>query len=75
LVFYNGANHHYYVWDAKTNAWTVNSDVLCDPSQSNSGRDVSKPSNAGKSLEELRAGKGTKPIYTGRCYAEHVKSN
>lgn len=28
-----------------------------------------------KSLGELRDGKGTKPKYTGRCYAEHIKNN
>lgn len=75
LVFYNGANHHYYVWDTKTSAWIANPNVLCDPAQSNSGWDMSKASNADKNLEELRAGKGTKVIYTGKCYAEHVQSN
>jgi len=31
--------------------------------------------NKGLTLEDLRGGKGAKPMYTGKCYAEHVKSN
>lgn len=75
LVYYNGANHHYYVWDDKAKSWVVNSNVLCNPAQSNSGWNMSDKTNSGKTLDELKAGKGTKPIYTGKCYAEHVKSN
>ena len=74
LVYYNGANAHYYVWNEATAKWIVNQNILCDPRQSNSGWDMRKDSNRGRSLSELREGKGTKPVYTGRCYAEHVKN-
>jgi hypothetical protein len=74
LVHYNGANFHYYVWNDKQKGWVVNEKVLCDPEQSNTGWNVSLVANQEKTLKELRAGEGTKPVYTGRCYAEHIKS-
>jgi hypothetical protein len=74
LVYYNGANFHYYVWDSSAKKWIENSDVLCDPDQSNTGWNMSLVENKGKSLKDLRDGKGTKPVYTGRCYAEHINN-
>lgn len=73
LVYYNGANFHYLVWDGKK--WVKNENVRCDPQQSNKGWDLSQPENKNKTIDELRAGKGTAPKYTGRCYAEHIKQN
>jgi hypothetical protein len=75
LVFYNGANHHYLVWDANSKTWTKNETVICDPEQSNKGWYLKNSGNKNKSLEELKDGKGDRPIYTGRCYAEHIKKN
>ena len=75
LVYYNGANHHYHVWSDSTKAWVVNNEVVCDPKQSNMGWNTSIKCNENKTLEDLRNGKGSKPVYTGRCYAEHVKSS
>jgi hypothetical protein len=43
LVFYNGANYHYLVWDAGQKKWRENKEVLCDPEQSNSGWDLKPP--------------------------------
>lgn len=75
LVYYNGANRHYYVWSDLEKAWVVNDGVLCDPRESNKGWDMTADGNKGLTLEDLRGGKGAKPMYTGKCYAEHVKSN
>jgi hypothetical protein len=75
LVYYNGANAHYYIWSEQQGRWTVNDHVLCDPLQSNTGWDMTKAANQGKTLPDLRAGKGSKPKYTGRCYAEHIENN
>lgn len=75
LVFYNGANYHYLVWDGKLGKWVRNDSVLCDPAESNKGWDMNETSNKGKTVEQLRHGDGEKPKYTGRCYAEHVKNN
>lgn len=75
LVHYNGANHHYYIWSASAKTWVVNDEVLCDPKESNKGWDMTAKSNEKKTLEDLRNGKGGKPTYTGRCYAEHIKSH
>jgi len=74
LVFYNGANYHYLVWDSKGKKWIENEQVLCDPDQSNTGWDMTSGSNKGKSIAQLRKGEGDKPKYTGRCYAEHIKN-
>ncbi|MBP4045095.1 hypothetical protein [Chromobacterium violaceum] len=74
LAFYNGANYHYHVWDGKSKSWVVNPDIVCDPKESNKGWDVTKEENRGKSVEDLRKNKKSKPIYTGRCYAEHVNN-
>jgi hypothetical protein len=73
LVFYNGANYHYLIWDHASKKWHENFDVLCDPEQSNKGWDVSQESNRKMTIDELRKGLGGKPKYTGRCYAEHIK--
>jgi hypothetical protein len=75
LVYYNGAKHHYLVWNGATSKWEVNNEVLCDPNQSNTGWKISSTENKGKTLEQLRKGEGSKPSYTGRCYAEHIKKN
>lgn len=75
LVYYNGANYHYYVWDEKSKKWAVNDQILCDPNQSNSGWNMTLKANKEKELKDLQDGKGTKPIYTGRCYAEHIKNS
>lgn len=74
LVYYNGANRHYYVWSDSSKSWIVNENVLCDPNESNKGWDSNTETNKNKTLEDLRSGKGDKPIYTGKCYAEHIKS-
>lgn len=73
LVFYNGANHHYLVWDKAAKKWKRNEQILCDPQQSNTGWDMEQGGNVGKTLAELRKGLGEKPKYTGRCYAQHIK--
>jgi hypothetical protein len=75
LVFYNGANYHYLIWDKLAKKWQQNKDVICDPDQSNTGWDLSRAANKNKSVEELRNGEGSKPKYTGRCYAEHIKNH
>ncbi|MEW6762120.1 MAG: hypothetical protein AB1437_14965 [Pseudomonadota bacterium] len=72
LVYYNGANYHYFVWDEKSKSWIKNESVLCDPLQSNTGWDLANQENQGKAIEQLRKGEGGKPKYTGRCYAEHI---
>ena len=73
LVYYNGANYHYLVWDNSSRKWVENKNVLCDPEQSNSGWDLTSNNNKGKSVAQLRKGEGDKPKYTGRCYAEHIR--
>lgn len=75
LVYYNGAIHHYYVWEVTQKKWIVNEAVLCDPQESNKGWELSDIKNKEKTLLELRDGDGSKPKYTGRCYAEHIKKN
>lgn len=72
LVYYNGANAHYLIWDAAGKAWVENTGVLCDPEQSNKGWKLTLDVNNEKTLEQLRKGEGGKPIYTGKCYAEHI---
>ena len=74
LVYYNGANHHYYVWDAKDKKWVINDAVVCDPDQSNKGWKVAGLDSEAKTLDSLRKNDELKPIYTGRCYAEHIKN-
>lgn len=77
LASYNGWNggEHYWNWNSTTKKWDVNNNVICDPDQSNKGWMTSKTENKGKSLEELKKDKKTKPLYTGRCYAEHIKNS
>lgn len=72
LVFYNGANYHYLIWDNMQMKWVKNERILCDPQQSNTGWDLKSIENQKKTLEQLREGEGGKPRYTGRCYAEHI---
>lgn len=74
LAYYNGANYHYHTWDAKTQNWVVNTNIICEPKESNKGWDTAKEENKDKTLDELRKNKKSKPIYTGRCYAEHIKN-
>lgn len=74
LVAYNGANHHYYIWGGDEKIWIINPNILCDPSESNKGWNLTKQENTGKTIDELKTGKN-KPIYTGKCYAEHIKKN
>ncbi|MGZ8293763.1 MAG: hypothetical protein ACXWVG_12020 [Telluria sp.] len=74
LVYYNRANHHYIKWSAKDKRWERNTSVVCDPAQSNKGWDATNPVNVDKPIEELRKGEGGKPIYTGACYAEHIRN-
>ncbi|WP_146042072.1 hypothetical protein [Chromobacterium sinusclupearum] len=74
LAYYNGANHHYHTWDEKSKSWVINNAITCDPQESNKGWDITKEENKDKSVEELRNNKKSKPIYTGRCYAEHIKN-
>jgi hypothetical protein len=74
LVFYNGANHHYYVWSEDSKSWVVNSNVVCDPTQSNKGWNMTDSKNEKLSLVDLQGKKGAEAIYTGRCYAEHIKN-
>jgi hypothetical protein len=75
LVYYNGANYHYLVWDEVKKKWRVNENVLCDPEQSNTGWDLKDAPNKNKTLQQLKAGEGAAPKYTGRCYAEHIKNH
>jgi hypothetical protein len=75
LVFYNGANYHYLIWDRVSKKWKENTYILCDSEQSNAGWDISQESNRNKTIDQLRKGKGGKPKYTGRCYAEHIKTH
>ncbi len=75
LVHYNGANYHYYVWDASNRKWVVNNEVVCDPDESNKGWPVSGLAAKDKTVESLRKSETIKPKYTGRCYAEHIKNS
>lgn len=75
LVYYNGANYHYLIWDYRAKKWKENSNILCDPEQSNTGWDVSHEASRNKTIDQLRKGEGGKPKYTGRCYAEHIRKH
>lgn len=77
LTPYNGVakGQFYYNWNTKTNAWETNSDVVCDPEQSNKGWLMTEKENKGKSLSQLQNDKKSKPFYTGRCYAEHIQDD
>jgi hypothetical protein len=74
LVYYNGANHHYYVWNVQDKKWVVNDEVVCDPDQSNKGWKVTGLKAEEKTVDKLRKSEDLKPTYTGRCYAEHIKN-
>lgn len=75
LTAYNGIpkKQRYHVWDEKSKKWIINQDVVCDPDQSNKGWLATEEENKNKSLDELKKNKKSKPFYTGRCYAEHIK--
>jgi hypothetical protein len=74
---YNGLakKQRYHKWDEGNKKWEVNDNVLCDPAQSNKGWLMTEEENKGKSLPDLRKNKDSKPFYTGRCYAEHIKNS
>jgi len=76
LAAYNGIpkKQRYHVWNEKEKKWQVNDNVICDPEQSNKGWIMTESQNTGKTLEELKKDNKTSPIYTGRCYAEHIKN-
>jgi hypothetical protein len=74
LVYYNGAKHHYLVWNSSNRKWEENKAVICDPNQSNAGWDISLAVNMNKTVEELQKGEGSELTYTGRCYAAHIKN-
>lgn len=76
LASYNGIprKQRYHNWDGDLKKWVKNTDVICDPAQSNKGWIVTETENKGKSLDELLANPKSKPIYTGRCYAEHINN-
>lgn len=76
LACYNGwsGGQHYWNWDGTTKKWEINNNVICDPNQSNKGWIISQSENKDKSLEELKKDPKAKLVYTGRCYAEHIKS-
>lgn len=75
LAAYNGVpkNQRYHNWDEKEKKWVVNQNVTCDPDQSNKGWIMTDKENKDKDIDGLRKNKESKPIYTGRCYAEHIK--
>lgn len=76
LAAYNGIpkGQRYHTWNEKEKKWEVNSNVTCDPDQSNKGWLMTETQNKGKTLDELKKDSKTSPIYTGRCYAEHIKN-
>lgn len=77
LAAYNGTpkKQRYHNWDMTEKKWVINKNVVCDPSQSNTGWLMTENSNKGKKLNELQSDKDAKPFYTGRCYAEHIKNS
>jgi len=76
LAAYNGIpeKQRYHNWDEKTKQWVVNDHVICDPDKSNTGWNLDREENTETTLEGLREDKDSKPFYTGRCYAEHIKN-
>lgn len=77
LAAYNGwyKGHHYWNWSNEENLWKINSQIICDPAQSNKGWISSEIKIQEITLDALRNDKTAKPLYTGRCYAEHIKNN
>lgn len=80
---WNGGGYHQ--WDAKSNAWLRNDDMLCDSKTGNIGWDMTEASNAGKTEDQLHKrdeasygnpkknkGAANKWKYTGICYADHL---
>lgn len=77
LAAYNGIpkKQRYHNWNETDKKWVVNENVVCDPDQSNKGWIMTEDANKEKKLPDLKSNKESKPIYTGRCYAEHIKNN
>jgi len=77
LASYNGLakKQRYHNWDSTSNKWIVNSNVICDPDQSNKGWLITEKANANQTIDQLSDNSKSKPFYTGRCYAEHIKNN
>ncbi len=77
LAAYNGIpkKQRYHNWSETEKKWVVNNNVLCDPDQSNKGWISTEEENKNKTIPELKSNNKSKPIYTGRCYAEHIKNN
>lgn len=82
---YNGGKYH--EWDADEKIWVKKSDVLCDSSTTNIGWDTTEDVNEDKSESDLhtrdkdtyKKGKNGQSeennwMYTGVCYADHVKN-
>lgn len=80
---WNGSK--YYEWNAETQSWERNGDVLCDPATSNIGWDMSNQTNAGQTADQLHArdketykkmkagrDKDHVWIYSGACYVDHL---
>ena len=71
---------HYHTWDAKSEAWVRNPDMLCDPAAGNMGWDMTDAENKGKSLADLHQrdsasfnyppANGAHWKYSGVCYAD-----
>lgn len=77
LAAYNGIpkKQRYHNWSETDKKWVVNENIICDPDQSNKGWMMTEEENKDKKLPDLKSNKKSKPIYTGRCYAEHIKNN
>lgn len=69
-AFYNGAGR-YHIWKSKENKWVEDNTTICDPE---SNRSWIKLENPGKTAKELLKN-GTKPEYTGHCYAKHINES
>lgn len=76
LAAYNGIpeKQRYHNWDEKNKLWVVNDHVICDPEKSNTGWNLDRKENIETTLDGLKGDKDSKPFYTGRCYAEHIKN-
>ncbi|MEH3021402.1 MAG: hypothetical protein PGN19_01565 [Pseudomonas oryzihabitans] len=85
LSRWNGGSYH--VWNSETQSWQRKKDILCDSQTGNIGWPMKDDKNIGKSESDLRKRdfesypKGTSGqteenvwIYTGICYADHIKN-
>ncbi|MEM5426506.1 hypothetical protein [Paraburkholderia ferrariae] len=83
---WNGSK--YYEWNPQTQAWDRSGDIMCDPSTSNIGWDMSNSANAGQTSDQLherdketyrkmKAGRDKDHVwlYSGICYADHIAGN